>query len=126
FENAFTYLDEQIGFRLINQFLNILGFNYVGAFMMYSLIFMICAFVLLRAFEKKAIYMHILLLPAILLFVNYAIRQGFAFSLLLLALYFFYKKKFSVVFLLLIASSFIHSAVLITAVMIGAIFILFD
>ncbi len=119
FEHAFSYNEDQIGFRLLNQFFNWIGFNYVGGFIAYSLIFIICAFVFVSSFEKEeARYMYILILPATLQLTSQAIRQGLALSFVLLALYFLNKKKWKFLIASFIIGLSIHYSIMITMAMI--------
>jgi hypothetical protein len=122
-ENAFKFPEEQIGFRWLNQGIKLIGFDYVGGYIIYSLIFMISAFVLIRSYKKVSIYMYYFIIPATLMMVTSAIRQGVALSFVLLALYFLNKKKWLGVILCVLIGASIHTAILVTVVIIGAIYL---
>lgn len=115
-ENAFTYYEEQVGFRWLNQIINLIGFNYVVGYIIYSLIFMFGAFILIRSYHKESKYMYAFLVPAILIFVNSAIRQGVALSFLLVAIYFMNKRKWLAVAIFILIGSSIHSVTLLPAI----------
>ena len=126
FENIFLLVTEtdQIVFRWLNQFLSIIGFNYVGAFMVYAFIFITCAFVLLRSYREQSIYMYSFLLPATLRFTSGIIRQGLGISFIYLALVFFYQRKWLLMALVVLIAINIHTAtILLLAPMLGIFFI---
>ncbi|MBA4850521.1 EpsG family protein [Emticicia sp. BO119] len=124
-EHAFSEPDEQIGFRWLNQLINVLGLNYVGGYIVYSLIFVICAFVLIRSYGKQSRYMYAFFVPATLFFVSAAIRQGIALSFLFLAIYFFHQKKWIQTFLMILIGISIHTATLIPVAFICIIYLFF-
>lgn len=111
FEHPFGYKDESPGFRFINMLIADLGGNYVGAFIVYSLVFIVCVYSLLKLYRNNK-YMLFLFLPATLLFSTYTIRQSFAGSFVYLAFLFFFKKKWLFMGLTLIIASSIHAAAL--------------
>lgn len=122
-ENALRYPDEQIGFRWINKSIKLLDFSYVGGYIIYSLIFIICVFVLIRSYNRVSIYMYYFVIPATLIFVTSAIRQGLALSFVFLGLYFLNKKKWVGVILCIFVGSSIHSSTLITVAIISAVYL---
>lgn len=122
-EQAFTYEEEQVGFRWLNQAISILGFNYVGGYIIYSLIFITSAFVLIRGYGRESKYMYAFLIPATLTFITGIIRQGVALSFLFLALYFFNKRNWIGLLISIIIGASIHSSTIITVAMVGAIFV---
>lgn len=109
FEHPYGYEDENIGFRCINLFLNDIGFNYTGAFIIYSLIFIIGVYTLLRFYNNNK-YMLFLFLPATVLFSTATIRESFAASFAYIAYYFFFKKNYIGVIISLLCMNSIHSA----------------
>lgn len=114
FENAFTFPEEQIAFKYLNQGMNLLGFNYVGCYVFYSLIFITCAFFLIRSYGIFSKYMYAFILPATLLFISSAIRQGVSLSFLLLVIYALNQKKWLLAVVFAIIAMLIHSATLIS------------
>lgn len=121
-ENALRYPEEQIGFRWINQSIKLLDISYVGGYIIYSLIFMTCVFVLIRSYNRVSTYMYYFVIPATLIFVTSAIRQGLALSFVFLGLYFLNKKKWIGVILCILVGSSIHSSILITVAIIAAVY----
>lgn len=117
--------EEQLGFKLLNQSINSLGFNYVGGYIVYSLIFISCATFLLRSYGYASKYMYAFLIPSTLLFPTSIIRQGVAISFVFLALYFYNKKNWLGIAISIIVAMSIHTTVLINAVMIGVIVLFF-
>ena len=122
FEHAFTYVEDQEGFRWLNQTMNSFGFSYGGAYITYSLIFIICAFTFIRSFGSESKYMYAFLIPASLILISSAIRQGVALSFVLLAWYFFDKRKWLLFALAVFVGASIHTTVLLTTAMIGAFY----
>jgi len=105
---------EQVGFMWLNQFLNSFGFGYVGGFMIYAFIFILCAFVFIRSFGAQSSYMYCFLVPAALLTSTDTIRQGVATSFIFLALMFLQNKKWIYLVIAVIIAYSIHSATIIT------------
>src|SRR5690606_38171498 len=95
FEDLSYYPDEQIGFRWLNYFIDSVGLNYVGGYIVYSLIFIVCSFILIRSYGKDSKYMYAFVIPSTLIFISGIIRQGISFSFLLLAIYFLNKRKWA-------------------------------
>lgn len=121
--NAFKFPEEQLGFRYLNQFIKLLDIDYVGGYILYSLIFITSAILLISSYHKIATYMYYFIIPATLLFVTSAIRQGLAMSFVFLGLYFFNKKKWLFgVFALLIGIS-IHTSTITTIAIIAGIYL---
>ena len=124
FENV-EFIHDQIAFKWLNQFLNYLGFNYVGAFMLYALIFIICAFVFIRSFGAESMYMYCFLLPAALFISTNTIRQGVGTSFVLLALVFLKNKKWVYLCIAAIIAYNIHSAAIIPLIiLLGSCFLI--
>lgn len=121
-EHAFTFEEEQWGFKWLNQAISGLGLNYVAGYIIYSFIFIVCAFLLIRSFGKISKYMYAFIIPASLQLVSNGIRQGVALSFILLALYFFNKKNWWGLAIAILIGVSIHTATLITAVIIAAIY----
>lgn len=125
FEHAFTFKEDQTAFRWLNQFLNLIGFNYVGAFMVYAFIFITCAFVFIRSFGEPSIYMYCFLVPAAMFVSAWTIRQGVGTAFIFLALVFFYQKKWLFMILATLIALNIHSATIVTFATILGIFYVF-
>ena len=122
FENI-EFITDQKAFKWLNQFLNFIGFNYVGAFMVYALIFIICAFVFIRSFGTQSKYMYCFLIPAALYISTNTIRQGVGTSFIFLALVFLQNKKWIYLCIAAITAYYIHSATIITLfILLGSCF----
>ena len=121
FENV-EYIKDQIVFKWLNQFLNFIGFNYVGGFMVYAFIFITCAFVFLRSYGEPSKYMYCFLVPAILIISTSFIRQGVGLAFIFLALVFFYQQKWLLMAFATIIAFQIHSATILTLLPILGIF----
>ncbi|MFD0750799.1 EpsG family protein [Mucilaginibacter calamicampi] len=119
FEHAFSYQEDQQGFKFLNQGMNSIGLNYIGAYIIYSLIFVTCAFMFIRSFGAEAKYMYAFFLPATLILTTSAIRQGIALSFVLLAWYYFDKRKWILFGLSILIGASIHTTILLTTAMIG-------
>nr|WP_315199395.1 EpsG family protein [uncultured Flavobacterium sp.] len=123
-ERPFLYKNDQIVFRWLNEFIRVIGFNYVGGYIVYSLIFIVCAFVLIRSYGVYSKYMYAFIIPASLLFLTNGIRQGVSFSFLLLGVFFLNKKRwiafvFSLAICLLIHyANFVVAAILFSFILI--------
>lgn len=118
FENVATYDETQIVFKWLNQFLTFLDFNYVGAYMVYSLIFIVCAIFFIQQYDVGRKWMYLLFIPATLLFTETFVRQAVGFSFLFLGLRFWNEKKWIYCCIAILISYFIHSSLLITFVII--------
>lgn len=114
FENVATYDDPQIVFKWLNQLLTFLDFNYVGAYIIYSLIFIICAVFFIQKYEVGRNWMYLLLIPSTLMFTESFVRQAVGFSFLFLGLRFWSEKKWIYCSIAILISYFIHSSLLIT------------
>ena len=115
----------QVAFNWLNQFLTLIGFNYVGAFMVYGFMFITCAFVFIRSFGSESKYMYCFLIPAALFISTNTIRQGVGTSFMLLALVFFQNKKWIYMGIAAIIAYSFHSATFITlGVLLGIFFML--
>jgi hypothetical protein len=112
FEFAFQSLGVQPAWKWFNQVLNIIGLNYLGAFVVYSFVFVTCAFVLIRSYGKESKYMYAFLIPATIISVTWTIRQGFSTSFLLLALYYLKDKKWLKVAISILIAGLFHLATL--------------
>ena len=124
FENP-EFIIDQPAFKWLNQFLNVLGFNYVGAYMIYALIFIISAFVFLRSYGEPSRYMYCFLVPATFYASCWTIRQGVGFSFVFLALTCFHQQKWLPMALLVLIALNIHSATFVSfAILLGIFFLL--
>ncbi|MFD2742981.1 MULTISPECIES: EpsG family protein [Sphingobacterium] len=124
-EHAFTFKEDQIGFRWLNQGIDIFGLNYVGGYIVYSFIFITCSVLLVRSYGISSKYMYAFIIPATLLFPTSIIRQGLALSFIFLGLYFYNKRNWPGIIISLCIAISIHTSTLITAVMLGAFAYLF-
>jgi len=127
YDNPFqqVYVNEQIAFEWLNQFLRSIGLNFAGAYMVYAFIFIIGAFILLRSYGEQSMYMYSFLLPATLIFTTNFIRQGFGMGLVFLALVFFQKRKWLYLALTLFIAFNLHSVTVVTFAIILGIFFVF-
>ncbi len=125
FEHAFTFKEEQVAFKWLNQFMNLIGFSYAGAYMGYAFIFIVCAFVFLRSYREAGSYMYSFLIPATLYVSAHTIRQGVGISFLFLALVFFHKRKWFYMILATLIAFNIHYSTIVTLMVILGIFFIF-
>lgn len=109
FEHPYGYDEENIGFRTINLILSYIGLDYTGAFIIYSLTFIIGSFTLLKFYRNNK-YMLCIFLPATILFSTATIRESFAVSFAYLAYYFIFRKKYISAIIALLCVGSIHSA----------------
>ena len=123
FENPYGYADEDEGYRLLNLFLNDIGCNYVGAFVAYSLIFIVSAFIWIKDYKENR-YMLALFLPATLIFSTFPIRQAVAHSFVFLAFHFLNKKRWLLYFLMIICMYSIHASSVITVFLCSVLFLI--
>ncbi|MCK5699499.1 MAG: EpsG family protein [Cyclobacteriaceae bacterium] len=123
----FVFIDtgEQIGFSLLNKFISILGLNYVGAFITYSLIFITCAFILIKSYGQYSKYMYAFLIPATLMFSTTIIRQAIGLSFVFLGIYFLDKRKWVGLAISVLIAASIHFVSLVTVFGIGVTYLLF-
>lgn len=115
FEFPHLYDNEDFGFQNLNIFLNDLGFNYIGAFIFYSFLFILCAFILIKNYKENK-YMFVFFVTATLIFSTSAIRQALAHSFLFLIIYFIDKRKWILIPVMLYLMYSIHPASLLTAI----------
>jgi len=104
----------QITFNWLNQFLHFIEFNYVGAFMVYAFIFIVCAFVFLRSYGSSSKFMFCFLVPATIYISCHTIRQGLGMAFVLLALTFFFQRKWLLMVLIAGIAYYFHSVTIIT------------
>ena len=124
FENP-EFTNDQMAFKWLNLFIYYIGMNYVGAFMVYAFIFIVCAFVFTRSFGEYSTYMYCFLIPALLFTSTNTIRQGVATSFIFLALVFLKNKKWIYLCIVVIIAYYIHSAAILPFVaLIGSFFVL--
>lgn len=109
FENPEYYEDENIGFKILNLTMNRVGLNYVGAFIIYSLIYITTAFVLIKDYKGNK-FMLALFLPATLLQNTFTIRQSVAHGFVFLAMHYLNKRKWEYVILMTALAYTIHPA----------------
>ncbi|MEJ5054249.1 EpsG family protein [Sphingobacterium sp. MYb382] len=126
FERPVLALEDDIGFRFLNTLLESLGMSYVGAFLVYSLLFVIPAFLLIQSYGRASKYMYAFFLPATLLFVTTIIRQGVACSSLFLLLIFLNKRNWLGVILSIVIGCLFHAAIIIPIVIILVFYFLFN
>jgi len=123
FENIEFIVDQPV-FKWLNQSLNYIGFNYVGGFMAYAFIFVVCAFVFLRSYGEQATYMYCFLVPATLFMSTNTIRQGVGMAFIFLVFMFFFKRKWLFMALAAFVAINIHSASIVPlAAIIGVFFV---
>lgn len=122
FENPYGYADEDEGYRLLNIFLNDIGCNYVGAFVAYSLIFIVSAFIWIKDYKENR-YMLALFLPATLIFSTFPIRQAVAHSFVFLAFHFLNKKQWLLLLMMILCMYNIHASSVITISLCGILFL---
>lgn len=116
FEHPYKYKYEDPGFLLINLFINgSVGNNYVFAFILYSLIFITCAFVWIKDYIGNK-YMLALFLPATLLLSTFTIRQSLGHSFIFLGLHFFQNKRWLPMLLSLLVAYSIHPAAILLVI----------
>ncbi len=122
-EEPYFYVDEDFGFRWINLFFKDLGIGYVGVYIVYSLVFIVGAYILLRHYKQNK-YMLALFLPATLLLSTFTIRQSFAQSFVFVALYLLIKKKWVGMLVMLFITYSIHPAALLIFIICGGFYLL--
>lgn len=110
-ENPYYYSEEDFGFQSLNLLIKEIGLNYVGGYIIYSLLYIIGAFVLIKDFKQNK-YMLTFFLPATLLQSTYTIRQSVAHSFIFLALHYFFKKNWGVMISMVLIAYSIHPAAL--------------
>ena len=121
FENPYWYADEDPGFRILNLFLQDIGFNYVGAFIFYSFVLIVGAYVLVRDYKENK-YMLALFLPATLLFSTFPIRQAVAHAFVFLGFHFLNKRKWIWSVFMIVCMYSIHPSSIITFAVCSALF----
>ncbi|MDM8234660.1 EpsG family protein [Phocaeicola barnesiae] len=110
----YPLIDEQVLFKSLNDILKTLGFNFTGACIIYSLLFIICAYIFIYNIGKtKLKTAYLFLICATILRSECYIRQFIGISFILLSIAFFFKKKWIGVVLALAAASQTHTATLI-------------
>lgn len=124
-DNAYTFPEEQLGFKFLNITIRDLGLEYVGGFIIYSLIFVTSVFVLIRGFGKSSKYMYAFVIPSTLIFITGIIRQGVAMSFVLLTIHFLNRKNWMAIILCIVIGASIHFAVLISITLIIVFYIFF-
>ncbi|MDR2834404.1 MAG: EpsG family protein, partial [Streptococcaceae bacterium] len=123
FENTWMITDQPV-FLWLNEYLNNIGLNYVGGFMVYAFIFIVCSFIFIRSFGTESTYMYCVLIPAALFISTNTIRQGVGTAFILLALVFLHNKKWIFLGIAAIIAYYIHSATAITlAILLGSFFL---
>lgn len=115
FEHPFFYKAEDVGFLSLNLSIRSLGLNYVGAFFIYSLIFVVAAFAMLKTYKNNK-YMLALFLPLTIEFSTSAIRQAVAHAFVFLAFMFINRgiKWLAAVVLMVLCVYYVHPAALVT------------
>lgn len=100
----------------LNHLLNWLGFNYIGVFITYSLIYFIGAFQLLKTYGKESQYMYYFLIFAYIGFGTSIIRQGISIGIVMFSISFLDQKKYIKFGLWVICACMIHSATILLVV----------
>jgi len=113
YELPFIEQETQVAFTWLNNGLIALGFNYVGAFIVYSLIFIMGVLLFLRDYGKSAKYMYAFVVPFTMAFATTFIRQGVALGFGFMALHFFQSRKWLWMLFFVITALSIHFAVVI-------------
>lgn len=126
FENPLLAADDEFIFRCLNSVIRYLGFSYVGAFIIYSFILVLVAFIVIRSYDQDSKYMYAFFIPATLLFTTNIIRQGVAYAFVLLFIFFLNKKSWIGCILSCLIGILIHSATVISIAIILLIYLAFD
>lgn len=116
FEHPFRYADEDFGWGMLNIWIGKLGLNYVGAYIIYSLIFIGGGIILIRSYRENK-YMPFLFVLVTMGFSTLAIRQAFAHSFVFLAisaLNYNCRRKWLYITACIVTILSIHPAALIT------------
>lgn len=114
-ENPNAYKEEEFGFKAINIFLQYIGINYVGAYIIYSFIFILSGLTLIKDYKFNK-YMIALFLPATLILETFTIRQSLSTSFIFLTLHFLNKKELKYAILTICISLLIHGGNLIVLI----------
>lgn len=109
FQRPFSYKQESLGFKWLNVFLNEMGIGFIGAYIVYSLIFIVGAFILLKDYKENK-YMLALFLPATLLQSTFTIRQSVAQGFAFISLHYLHKKQWKYLILMVALTYLIHPA----------------
>jgi len=117
YEKPFAYGKEDYGFGTLNVILNSLGFDFVGGFITYSLVFVVAAYLLMSSFKENK-YMIAFLVPCTIMQTTFTIRQSVAEAFILISLYFFHNKKYMWFVLFVLVASSMHKASLFMLILI--------
>lgn len=123
FEHPFGYEDENLGFRFVNILIKDIGFDYTGAFIIYSFTFIVGVFSLLKFYHNNK-YMLCIFLPATILFSTATIRESFAASFAYVSYLFIFKRNYIGAIFSLLCMSSIHSAPFIPFIVIIGLYFL--
>ncbi|MCR4798927.1 MAG: EpsG family protein [Bacteroidales bacterium] len=118
FENP-NYVEENFGWRALNIFLGDIGFNYVGAYIIYSLVFILGGVLLLKSYKQNK-HMLFLFVLLTLRFSTQSIRQAFAHAFVFIAMFFLNKEsqwKWIYIALIIPIIVSIHPSAMITLVL---------
>lgn len=85
--------EENPFFSYINEFLKNIGINQYSCFLVYALVFILCAMIFMYDYRKYAKYMFPLFLGGFLLFEEYMIRQAFSYSFFFLYLKYLFRIR---------------------------------
>lgn len=98
-------------FLKLMELLTIIGFNYIGAYIVYAFIFIFCSIYFIRKTFNvtEAQWMYICLLFASLINFESAIRQFLAIPILFVGISFLVNKKWFLSIICILAINFIHS-----------------
>lgn len=100
---------EDLGFEYLNTLINYIGINYVGGFIIYSLLYIIGAYMMIKDFRENK-YMLSFFLPATLLQSTFTIRQSVGHSFVFIAIHFFHKKNWIMFIIMTLIAYSIHPA----------------
>lgn len=122
FEDPFAYKEENVGFQFLNLLLHKFEFNYIGAYITYSVMYIVTGYILIKDYKENK-YMLALFLPATLLQSTYTIRQSVAHCFIFLALYFFNHRKWSYSILMTAIAYSIHPVAILVPILILPLFL---
>lgn len=112
-ENPYYFMNESYGFQIINLFLKAIGLNYVGVYMVYSLLYIVAGLSFVKTYNGNK-FMPILFVIANYHFQAYCIRQAVAHAFVLFSLSFFNKKNWVGVLIIIPIVLSVHSAAILT------------
>lgn len=96
----------------LNLLLKFLNFNYIEAYITYSLIYFIGVFHLFQSYGKEAKYMYCFLILAYIGFGTSIIRQGISIGVIMFSIPFLDQKKYGIFGICAVLAFLIHSSTL--------------